>query len=128
MNMSNNALLTNPFTLPETLIKLRSYLKATLNADSQALLEKAEAKSAESAQFAEEFEHAFLFGSTVQLRELFSHFGDYGEKSRGTFPFYPHVDAVNSIDTAVHHIKLGVDTEESANEYNWLHNHNSARA
>ncbi|WP_207308925.1 hypothetical protein [Marinobacter salicampi] len=128
MNNPDDVRFNNPYTLPETLTKLRGYLKATQQLDGLALLQKAEAKAGEDVHYAREFEKTFLFGSTVQYRVLFSHFGDYMEKSRKTFPFYPHVDAVNAVDSAMHKLKLGLDLDEIAAEYNWLHNHNSARA
>lgn len=101
----------NPYSLDETLDKLRSEL-STKGAeenrylDSLELLEKAVSKAREDEAYARQMEVTLLQGSTVELRELLSVFGDYMESPRSEFPWYPHHDAVNGIDTAMHRIKL----------------------
>lgn len=128
MNNPDDVRYNNPYPMQESLAKLRFYLKATLQNDGLELLEKAVTKADEDSQFARDFENTILFGSTLEYRELFSHFGNYWESPRSTFPFYPHTDAVNAVDSAMHKVKLGLVLEEVAAEYNWLHNHNSDRA
>ncbi len=99
--------LKNPYTLEKTLAQLRFILsvKGGNYLDSLELLEKAVAKSTEDAAYAKQMEAVLLRGSTVELRELLSPFGDYLEPPRSEFPFYPHKDAVNGLDTAMHHLK-----------------------
>jgi hypothetical protein len=119
--MQQSDKLTNPYTLAETLERLRHYLAAVQRPDAVTLLEKAETKAKENEEYARRMEAALLHGSTIECRELFSDFGDYWEKTRGEFPFYPHHDAVNLIDTAMFHIKIG-DTEQAIEDFNFLHN------
>lgn len=45
-----------------------------------------------------------LQGSTIEIRECLICFGNYFECSRDTPPYYPHHDAVNSIDCALYAI------------------------
>lgn len=103
----------NRYGLEETLLRVRAYLsrRGGLYCDGLELLEKAVRRSKENADYAAEMEEALLRGSTIELRELFSPFGEYLGPPRSEFPFYPHTDAVNAIDTAMHHIKLGIDEE-----------------
>lgn len=103
--------LTNPYTLEDTLEKLRFRLSTqtdfgSLTQDALALLDKSISKAREDAVFAKKMEDTLLRGSTVALREMLSPFGDYRAPPRDTFPWYPHSDAVNAIDTAMHHLKL----------------------
>ncbi|HEP8970162.1 TPA: hypothetical protein VDU83_002499 [Pseudomonas aeruginosa] len=107
----------NPYDLEETLLRLRAYLskKGGHYRDGLELLEKAVSRSKENAVYAAEMEETLLRGSTIELRELLSPFGDYFGPPRSEFPFYPHTDGVNAIDTAMHHIKLGIDQEEDDN-------------
>lgn len=104
----------NPYGLEETLRRLRAYLskKGGHYRDGLELLEKALCRSKENEVYAAEMEEALLRGSTIELRDLLSPFGDYFGPPRSQFPFYPHTDGVNAIDTAMHHIKLGIDEEE----------------
>lgn len=104
----------NPYGLEETLLRLRAYLskKGGHYRDGLELLEKAVSRSKENAVYAAEMEATLLRGSTIELRELLSPFGDYFGPPRSEFPFYPHTDAVNAIDTAMLHIKLGIDEAE----------------
>lgn len=99
--------LKNPYTLEQTLDKLRFILliKGGMYLDALKLLEKAVAKTHEDEAYAKQMEEALLHGSTVELRELLSPFGDYFAPPRSEFPYYPHSDAVNGIDTAMHHLK-----------------------
>ena len=63
------------------------------------------AKSLVDEAYAKQLEEALLQGSTLELRELLSPFGDYFGPPRSEFPFYPHTDAVNGLDTGMHHVK-----------------------
>lgn len=103
--------LENPYTLEKTLAQLRFILsvKGGHYLDSLELLEKAVAKSLEDEAYAKQLEATLLQGSTLELRELLSPFGDYFAPPRSEFPFYPHTDAVNGLDTAMHHLKCGAN-------------------
>lgn len=92
--------LPNPYSLEGTLEKLRHRLAAACNEDAQALLEKAVTKAHDDRSYAKQFEETLLQGSTIEIRECLSCFGDYFECSRDTPPYYPHHDAVNGIDCA----------------------------
>ncbi|WP_421228899.1 hypothetical protein [Aeromonas enteropelogenes] len=96
--------LLNPYTLEETLGKLRYGLAATYNEDALALLEKAVTQAGDDQIYAKQFEETLLQGSTVEIRECLSCFGDYFERSRDAPPYYPHHDAVNGIDCALYAI------------------------
>ncbi|MGL5539316.1 MAG: hypothetical protein ACRDC0_19115 [Aeromonas veronii] len=96
--------LPNPYTLEETLEKLRHRLAAACNEDALTLLEKAVTKAHDDEAYAKQFEETLLQGSTVEIRECLSCFGDYFECSRDAPPYYPHHDAVNSIDGALYAI------------------------
>ena len=94
--------LPNPYTLEETLEKLLHRLAAACNEDALTLLEKAVTKARDDRSYAKQFEEALLLGSTVEIRECLSCFGDYFERSRDKPPYYPHHDAVNGIDCALY--------------------------
>ena len=96
--------LPNPYSLEETLEKLRHGLTAVSNEDALTLLEKAIAKASDDRSYAKQFEETLLRGSTIEIRECLSCFGDYFERSRDTPPYYPHHDAVNGIDCALYAI------------------------
>ena len=96
--------LPNPYSLVETLEKLRHGLAAASNQGAQELLEKAIAKAHDDEAYARQFEEALLRGSTIEIRECLSCFGDYFERSRDAPPYYPHHDAVNGIDCALYTI------------------------
>ena len=96
--------LPNPYTLEETLGKLRHGLTAVSNEDALALLEKAVAKARDDEGYAKQFEETLLRGSTVEIRECLRCFGDYFGRSRDAPPYYPHHDAVNGIDDALYAI------------------------
>ncbi|WP_017408490.1 hypothetical protein [Aeromonas hydrophila] len=96
--------LPNPYTLEETLEKLRHSLTAVSNEDALTLLEKAITKASDDRSYAKQFEETLLQGSTVEIRECFGCFGDYFGRSRDSPPYYPHHDAVNSIDCALYAI------------------------
>ncbi len=98
--------LPNPYTLEETLEKLRHGLTAARNEDALTLLEKAITKARDDKVYASQFEEALLRGSTVEIRECLRVFGDYFERSRDEPPYYPHHDAVNGIDCAIYAILL----------------------
>lgn len=95
--------LPNPYSLEETLERLRDGLAAIGNEGALTLLEKAVTQAADEV-YAKQFEEALLLGSTVEIRECLSVFGDYFEQSRDAMPYYPHHDAVNGIDCALYTI------------------------
>jgi hypothetical protein len=64
------------------------------------LLSKAKALSESDPEYRSKMEKIFLTGSTVEIRELLSAFGDYFQPTQGEEPYYPHKDAVNAIDSA----------------------------
>jgi len=96
--------LPNPYTLEDTLEKLRHSLAAASNEDALTLLEKAITKARDDKVYAKQFEETLLRGSTIEIRECLSYFGDYFERSRDVPPYYPHHDAVNGIDGALYAI------------------------
>ncbi len=96
--------LPNPYSLEKSLERLRDGLAATCNEDALALLEKAVTKARDEDVYAKQLEEALLLGSTVEIRECLSCFGDYFERSRDVPPYYPHHDAVNGIDCALYAI------------------------
>ena len=96
--------LPNPYSLEETLEKLRHSLTAVSNEDALTLLEKAVTKAHDDKAYAKLFEETLLQGSTIEIRESLSCFGDYFERSRDAPPYYPHHDAVNGIDCALYTI------------------------
>ena len=96
--------LPNPYSLEETLEKLRHSLTAVSNEDALTLLEKAVTKARDDEAYAKQFEETLLRGSTIEIRECLSCFGDYVERSRDAPPYYPHHDAVNGIDSALYAI------------------------
>ncbi len=101
-------LLPNPFSLEETLEKLRHSLTAVSNENTLTLLEKAVTKAHDDEAYAKQFEETLLQGSTIEIRECLSCFGDYFERSRDAPPYYPHHDAVNGIDCALYTILFDV--------------------
>ncbi|MFB2831126.1 hypothetical protein ACE1BS_16190 [Aeromonas jandaei] len=100
--------LPNPYSLEETLGKLRHGLAAVSNEEALALLEKAVTKARDDEGYAKQLEEALLRGSTVKIRECLSRFGDYFERSRDAQPYYPHHDAINGIDCARYAILFDV--------------------
>ena len=106
--------LPNPYTLEETLEKLRHRLAAAYNEDALTLLEKAVTKARDDEGYAKQFEETLLQGSTVEIRECLSCFGDYFELSRDTQPYYPHHDAVNGIDCALYAILFDAALPDAA--------------
>ena len=96
--------LPNPYSLEETLEKLRHGLAAASNQGAMALLEKAVTKARDDEVYAKQLEETLLLGSTLEIRECLSCFGDYFELSRDTPPYYPHHDAVNGIDSILYAI------------------------
>ncbi|MGY3947272.1 hypothetical protein [Aeromonas allosaccharophila] len=94
--------LPNPYSLEETLGKLRDGLAVTCNEGALALLEKALAKDCDDRRYAKQLEETLLQGSTIEIRECLSCFGDYFECSRDAPPYYPYHDAVNGIDCALY--------------------------
>ncbi|MEN3801184.1 hypothetical protein ABDZ32_11430 [Aeromonas veronii] len=97
-------LLPNPYTLEETLEKLRDGLAATSSEEALALLEKAVTKARDDEGYAKQFEETLLRGSTIEIRECLNCFGDYFGRSRDSPPYYPHHDAVNGIDSMLYAI------------------------
>ncbi|ARW81250.1 hypothetical protein [Aeromonas salmonicida] len=100
--------LPNPYSLEETLGKLRHSLTTASNEGALVLLEKAVTKARADAVYAKQFEETLLQGSTIEIRESLSCFGDYVERSRDAPPYYPHHDAVNGIDCALYAILFDV--------------------
>ncbi len=100
--------LPNPYTLEETLEKLLHRLAAACNEEALTLLEKAVTKARDDRSYAKQFEETLLQGSTVEIRECLSCFGDYFERSQDKPPYYPHHDAVNGIDCALYAILFDV--------------------
>ena len=84
--------LPNPYTLEETLGKLRHRLATACNEEALALLR----------------------GSTIEIRECLSCFGDYFERSRDALPYYLHHDAVNGIDCALYAMLFAAAHPEAA--------------
>lgn len=109
-----------PYTLEVTIEKLRHYLQAPRRFLSLELLEKAVSKAKKDKAYFERFESALLHGSTVEYRKLFSDFGDYLARTSEEIPYYPHGDAVDGIDTALFHIRIG-DEKEAIDDYLFLH-------
>ncbi|MFM5567289.1 hypothetical protein ACET8I_12095 [Aeromonas veronii] len=73
------------------------------------MLEKAVTKAREDEGYARLFnKETLLRGSTIEIRECLSCFGDYFERSRDTPPYYTHHDAVNGIDCALYTILFDV--------------------
>ncbi|WP_254924825.1 hypothetical protein [Aeromonas sp. A35_P] len=96
--------LPNPYSLEETLEQLRHGLAVASNEDALTLLEKAVTKARDDEAYAKRLEETLLQGSTIEIRECLSCFGDYFERSRDAPPYYPHHDAVNGIDCALYAI------------------------
>ncbi|KAE9627794.1 hypothetical protein GO977_21805 [Aeromonas veronii] len=78
------------------------------------LLEKAVTKARDNQVYAKQFEETLLRGSTVEIRECLSCFGDYVEHSRDKPPYYPHHDAVNGIDGALYAIRFDAAHPDAA--------------
>ncbi|TNI00573.1 hypothetical protein CF135_22755 [Aeromonas veronii] len=70
------------------------------------MLEKALTKARDDEGYTKQLEETLLQGSTIEIRECLSCFGDYFEHSRDAPPYYPHHDAVNGIDDALYAILL----------------------
>lgn len=100
--------LPNPYSLEETLGKLLHSLTTASNEGALVLLEKAVTKARADAVYAKQFEETLLQGSTIEISESLSCFGDYVERSRDAPPYYPHHDAVNGIDCALYAILFDV--------------------
>ncbi|WP_421226104.1 hypothetical protein [Aeromonas enteropelogenes] len=100
--------LPNPYSLEETLEKLRHGLAVASNEDALTLLEKAVAKARDDEGYAKQLEETLLQGSTVEIRECLNCFCDYFERSRDEPPYYPYHDAVNGIDSILYAILFDV--------------------
>ncbi|MGL5814763.1 MAG: hypothetical protein ACRCYW_15720 [Aeromonas sp.] len=100
--------LPNPYSREETLEKLRHSLTTACNEDVLTLLEKAVTKARHDEGYAMQFEGTLLRGSSIEVRECLSCFGDYFGRSRDAPPYYPHHDAVNGIDCALYTILFDV--------------------
>ncbi|MCS3791312.1 hypothetical protein OR606_03675 [Aeromonas hydrophila] len=96
--------LPNPYTLEETLEKLRHGLTTASNQGALALLGQTVTKARDDEGYAKQLKEALLLGSTVEIRDCLSCFGNYFERPRDTPPYYPHHDAVNGIDCALYAI------------------------
>lgn len=73
--------LPNPYSLEETLGKLRDGLSATCDEGALALLEKAVAKARDDRRYAKQLEENLLRGSAIEVHECLSAFGDYFKHS-----------------------------------------------
>lgn len=117
--------LYNHYNLESLLKMLRYVLTETRGEDALELLNKAVAKAQQDPSYASELECSLLYGSTVELRELLSAFGDYFKKTSDEFPYYPHHDAVNGIDSAMGVIKFDLikpgTIEERITDYREIH-------
>ncbi|MDM5117845.1 MULTISPECIES: hypothetical protein [Aeromonas] len=100
--------LPNPYSLEETLEKLRHGLAVASNEEALTLLAKAVTKARDDKVYASQLKETLLQGSTIEIRECLSCFGDYFERSRDAPPYYPHHDAVNGIDCALYTILFDV--------------------
>ncbi|EKP0300010.1 hypothetical protein [Aeromonas veronii] len=109
--------LPNPYTLEETLEKLRHGLATACNEDAQALLEKAVTKAHDDEAYARQFEETLLQGSTIEIRECLSCFGYYFERSRDAPSYYPHHDAVNGIDSTLYAILFDADLPDTRQDH-----------
>jgi hypothetical protein len=109
------------YPMDVTLEKLRFYLEAVNGTNAMELLEKTINKAQTDKIFATRFEDAVMHGSTIEFRALFEAFGCYWSKTSEEIPYYPHHDAVNMIDTAMFHIRIG-DDQQAIDDYNFLHN------
>ena len=69
-----------PYSLEETLEKLRHRLAAACNENALTLLEKAVTKARDDEAYAKRLEETLLQGSTIEIRECLSCFGDYVER------------------------------------------------
>ncbi|MGN5130962.1 hypothetical protein ACTG13_15250 [Aeromonas hydrophila] len=105
---TNTMRLPNPYSLEEILGKLRHSLAAASNEEALTLLEKAVTKACDDEVYAKQFEETLPRGSTIEIRDCLSYFGDYFERSRDTPPYFPHHDAVNGIDCAFYAILFDV--------------------
>ncbi|WP_346209899.1 MULTISPECIES: hypothetical protein [Aeromonas] len=72
--------LPNPYSLEETLGKLRDGLTIASNEDALTLLEKAVTKARDDELYDKQLEEALLLGSTVEIRECLNCFGDNFER------------------------------------------------
>ncbi|MGL5288364.1 MAG: hypothetical protein ACRC9N_02530 [Aeromonas sp.] len=106
--------LPNPYSLTETLEKLRHGLAVHGNTEALALLNSAVTKTRHDPVYAKQFEAALLLGSTTEIRECLNCFGDYFEHSRDTPPYYPYHDAVNGIDSMLYAIVFEAANPETA--------------
>ncbi|MGI0649460.1 hypothetical protein ACRCPS_31070 [Pseudomonas aeruginosa] len=97
----------------EILCRLKSCLARGdgIDADGLALLERAVGLAKDHKCYAIQLEETLLSGGTLHLRELLCPFGDYFSGPRSVFPYYPHLDGVNVITTALARVRLGIDGE-----------------
>lgn len=104
------------FTANQT-VDLLLYILDAINWQSSIdLLQQATALAKSNEFYRDKMGKTLLEGSTIAVRDLFSEFGNYFEPSRASYPFYPHTDAVNFIDVALHWIRLDC-FEDSIKDY-----------
>ncbi|ATM01302.1 hypothetical protein CK910_23035 [Aeromonas sp. CA23] len=77
------------------------------------MLGKAATKARDDEGYAKQLEETLQRGSTIEIRECLSCFDDYFERSRDAPPYYPHHDAVNSIDCALYAILFALAHPEA---------------
>ncbi|EKP0279249.1 hypothetical protein JGK46_003141 [Aeromonas bestiarum] len=78
------------------------------------MLKKAVTKARDDEGYARQLKETLLRGSTIEIRECLSYFGDYFERSRDAPPYYPHHDAVSGIDCALYVILFDVAYPDAA--------------
>lgn len=86
------------------------------------LLEKAVTKAHDDEAYAKQFEETLLQGSTIEIRECLSCFGDYFGRSRDAPPYYPYHDAVNGIDSTLYALLFDAAHPELALEHRCVAN------
>jgi|DeeseametaMP0747_FD_contig_41_1714452_length_2956_multi_6_in_0_out_0_3 hypothetical protein len=91
----------SPYSYEVTLERLDIVLSLTDRYGGIELLNKAKTLAQSDPEFQAKMRDVLLYGSTTELRELVSVFGDYLEPRRPTFPPYPFRDAVNALDSAL---------------------------
>lgn len=97
--------LTNPHSLEETIRLVKIHLAERKDDVSLNLFAKAIYRAAMDVDFAAQFEDYLLNGSTLEGRAVFEVFGEYMQPYQGWPTPFPHSDAVNGIDSALHSIK-----------------------
>lgn len=106
--------LAQQYTFPELIAALHAHLLALHKFGSDDLLSMAAHRAKQDGEYAQQMEHVLFYRSTIELRELLSPFGDYLARGSEVMPCYPFADAVNGIDSGIHHLRLGCAEEMEA--------------